>query len=408
MSARVPPRSLDRHAPRSLVWLLARARADDLASLPARRVAARGTRRAGTRVNALCLAALALACGEGQSQSGPPGPPPVVVAVVTVAAETLPQVIEAVGTVASPERTPIAAEVEERVVEVMIPEGQKVDAGHLLVMLDDVRARAALRGARARLENARTRLARLEKLRSSSVSSEQAYDDALATYESAASELEQAQTRVARTEIRAPFAGVLGLSQVDAGQYVKVGDPIVEIMRIDPLDLLFSVPQERVTALAVGQRALATLGACGPRFEGVVQAIEPQVSDITRTVRVKAQVSNPSGALWPGMAASVRVIVSEIPGAVRVPQETIVRLGSQYLVYVLDAESRASQRTVRLGSYFVDSVHVVEGLAPGERVVVAGHQKLRSGSVTAPSPYTPVKNPTLELGWVGPGVGCTE
>lgn len=355
----------------------------------------------------MCVGLLVLdGCNADSQGAADTGPPPVLVQVLKIEAGSLPQTLEAMGTLAAPERTTISAEIDEQIVDIEIPEGTRVEQSQVLVQLDDSRAQAALKSARARFENAQARMKRLESLRASSVSSEQAYDDALEGFEMGRAELDSAENQLAKTKIRAPFSGVLGLTRVTPGQYVKSGDPIVEITRVNPLDLVFGLPQERARELAVGQRVIGSVGTCGERFEGAITAVEPSVDPVTRTVSVKARVPNEAGALWTGMAASLRVVVAELPNAIRVPQEAVVREGGRYLVYVVDAQGRAAQKPVQLGTFFVDGVHVTSGLAAGDTVVVTGHQKLRPGALTRSEPYQPVRNPTLDLGWIGPADGC--
>lgn len=343
--------------------------------------------------------ALLLACGGSDPASGPPGgPPPVRVLVATAEPQRLPRTISSVGSLESPDMTTVAAEVAGTLERIDVPEGRRVEAGHVLVQIDDAEARAALRRTAARLTNARERLRRLERLRKESVSSEQAYDDALAERDAALAEYDELQTRLEKTTIVAPFAGVLGLRRVNLGQYVEAGTPIVEITRIDPLELMFSIPQRFVSDLALGQKVLGVVGRCGPEFSGEVDAIDPRVDPGTRSVALQATVPNPDGALHPGMAVSLRLVVGEIPEAIVVPQEAIVRQGTKHFVYVLDEEDRAEQQIVALGQFFEAGVHVRRGVAPGARVVAAGQQKLRPGAPTAPVPFEPTENPNLTLG----------
>lgn len=355
---------------------------------------------------ALPLLALGLAsCGSGEAPSEGQRPP-VRVQVVSAEPRTLPRTISSVGSLESPDMTTVSSEIEGRITELHIPEGKRVEQGHVLVRLDDAQARATLSVARARLKNARDRLARLETLRAQSVSSEQAYDDALAEFDAATGAFEEARTRLEKTTIQAPFVGVLGLQQVNPGQYVAGGTPVVELTQVDPLELRFSIPQRYAGQLAVGQAVRGRVGRCGAAFEGVVTAIDPRVDVATRSVRLQASVPNPGGGLYPGMAVSLQLVVGRIEDALLVPQEAIVRQGTRHVVYVLDDEQRATQRNVELGQFFVDGVHVKQGIEAGERVVAAGQQKLRPGAVTAPEPFVPVDNPNLELGRFGPEGGC--
>ncbi len=348
----------------------------------------------------LAASALVLpACGAGDDAAARRGGrPPAAVQVISAEARELERTISSVGSLESPSTTTVASEVRGRLTLLDVPEGRRVEAGHVLARVDDSEARAALRVARARLTNAADRLRRLENLRAKSVSSEQAYDDAHSEHDAATGAFEEARTRLEKTTIRAPFAGVLGLRQVDPGQFVDAGAPIVELTQVDPLDLRFGIPQRYAAELAIGQAVKGSVGRCGPRFSGEVDVIDPRVDSATRSIQLQARVPNTDGRLYPGMAVSLRLTVGEIAGAIVVPQEAVVRQGTRHLVYVLDEEDRAQQHVVALGQFFEDGVHVREGVPPGARVVAAGQQKLRPGSPTAPSAFLRTDNPNLALG----------
>jgi membrane fusion protein (multidrug efflux system) len=360
----------------------------------------------GCAAGSVAASALLWGCGADPGSEGSGGPPPVVVQVVTPTASELPRTLAAIGSLQSPETTTVASEISGTAAAIDIPEGRYVKAEHLLVRLDDAEARATLSIARARLRKAEARLARLRSLRESKVSSEQALDDAVAEFDAAQGAVDESQTRLLKTKIRAPFDGILGLRQVNQGQYVDGGTPVVEITQVDPLELEFGIPQRHAADLELGQVVLGTVGQCGQRFEGRVDAIDPRVDPGTRAVRLQALVPNADGRLLPGMAVRVRLVVGTTPDAVVIPQEAIIRQGTKHLVYVLDDEDRAHQRDVTLGTFFVDGVHVPAGVDPGDRVVVAGHQKLRPGAPTRPQPYEPTENPNLALGWFGPEADC--
>ena len=358
------------------------------------------------------LAALASAplggCGSDSRPTGQGGRPPVVVQVITAGASELPQTLSAVGSLQSPETTLIASEIAGTAVAIDIPEGRRVTEGHLLVRVDDAEARAVLSVARARLTNARARRERLRSLHASSVSSEQALDDAVAEFDAARGEVDEAETRLRKTDIRAPFAGILGLRQVNLGQYLDPGAPVVEITQVDPLELEFGLPQRHSGEVELDQVVLGTIGQCGQRFEARVDAIDPRVNPTTRAVRLQAAVPNPDGKLLPGMAVRVRLVVGAIPNAVVIPQEAIIRQGTKHRVYVVDPEGKARERDVTLGNFFVDGVHVRAGVDVGDKVVVAGHQKLQAGAPTSAKPYQPTENPNLDLGWFGPDGDCGD
>jgi membrane fusion protein (multidrug efflux system) len=343
---------------------------------------------------------LAFACGRGQG--GPPQFPPAPVQVVTAEARTLPRTVAAVGSLESPQMTTVASEIDGRVESLALPEGQRVEAGAALARLDTRTISAALAVAEARLANARDRRARIEPLYSQGVASQQDYDDARAEFDSATGARDEIATRLGKHTIRAPFAGTLGLKQVNVGQFVKSGDPIVEITPSHALELHFAVPQQYVRSVAVGQPVEGVVGRCEVRFEGAVTAIDPRVDPRTRMVGLRAAVAKATGELVPGMAVRVRVVVAQVPNAIVVPQEAVVRQGTKHIVYTLNAKNEAEPREVALGEFFVDGVHIVSGLEPGATVVVAGQLKLRPGAPAAPTPYTPVVNPNVEVGRYGP------
>lgn len=357
----------------------------------------------------LCsLLLIACACGRSEGMPSPGQRPPTPVLFVSVEPQDVPRTISSVGSFDSPNMTTIASEIRGRVVALDVPEGQRVEAGRVLARLDDSELKAALRVTRARLQNAVDRLARLRRLRDNSVSSEQAYEDALAEHDAAKAASEEAQTQLDRATIRAPFSGVVGLRQVDVGQYVDAGTTIVELTQVDPLDLSFGIPQRFAEQLALGQPVRGRVGRCGPRFEGRVNAIDPRVDPATRSLQLQASVPNPDGRLYPGMAGSLEVVVGEIEDALVVPQEAIVRQGTRHIVYTLDEDDAAQQHTVELGQFFEDGVHVRSGIEANARVVAAGQQKLRPGAPTAPAPFQRTANPNLDLGVVagsGPADG---
>jgi membrane fusion protein, multidrug efflux system len=346
------------------------------------------------------------ACDRGHSTAA--APPPTRVQVVTAAARTIPRTLETVGTLESPEPTVVAAEVPGVVTFVDIAEGRRVAAGTVLVRIDDSELRAQVAENRARFRQAQDRLQRARSLRKQGVASQEVLDDATSEYDATKAALEETQTRLDKSQIRAPFGGVLGLRQVSLGQYLEAADPVVRLSQVDPLELVFSVPQRYAGELALGLRVYGVIGRCEGRFETSVSAIDPRVDVATRMLHLKAKLPNPDGHFRPGMAVRVRLVLGEIPAAVVVPQAAIVLQGTKYLVYVLNTDNTAHQREVTLGEYFTDGVHVTSGVSDGDVVVVAGHQKLHPGAATERTPWKDTPNPVLDLGWLGPTTDCEQ
>ncbi|MDX1648209.1 MAG: efflux RND transporter periplasmic adaptor subunit [Myxococcota bacterium] len=358
---------------------------------------------------ALGAAALAAGCGGPEEGGGRPGGGAVAVQVVTVEPRPLPEVIEAVGSVESAEPTVISARVAGEVVAVDLPEGEHVEAGRVLVRLDDEEVRAAIRAAEARRQVARETLRRTRKLHEEGVTSDQALDDAEAAFEEARAAVAEAKARLRYTEVRAPFDGRLGLRRIGLGDVLAPGTPIVEMTpAADALEIRFFVPQEDAPRLGPGLALHGRLGPCGPRFEGELAAQAARLDPSSRTLAAEARLTQTpaDGRLAPGMGVRLRILVDEREGALVVPRSAIVRRGTRRLVWVLGEDDTAQPREVRLGAFFPDGVHVTEGLEAGDRVVAAGQIKLRPGAPTEPRPWEPTRNPNLELGRFGPPDAC--
>jgi membrane fusion protein (multidrug efflux system) len=300
----------------------------------------------------------------------------------------------------------IDAAIAGTVISLDLSEGAAATQGQVLARIDDSEARAAVEVATARFRQAQEHLRRIRKLREDRVTSEQELDDAISAFHSAKGTLAEANARQAKTSVRAPFDGILGLRKISLGDYAEIGDPIVEISQTDPLELVFGLPQRFAADVATGQTVRATTGRCGEKFVGRVVAVDPVVDTATRTLRIQAAVPNPKGTLLPGMAAQVRLEIGEIPDAIIIPREAIIRQGTKHIVYTLDENDHAQYREVTLGEFFAAGVHVTTGIASGDRVVVSGHQKLRPNTPTLPTAFEPTQNPNLELGWLGPTGDC--
>jgi membrane fusion protein (multidrug efflux system) len=356
---------------------------------------------------AAAIAALVLLVGCGRdaqsggsagAAAGPPKMPPLPVEVATAERGEMPITITAVGSFQSPETTTVAADVAGLLVYLDAPEGKVVAKGHLLARLDPQVSQAALQVAEAREKNANAELARVKPLFEDGVVPRSTYDDAVAEVEVAAGQLAEARTRLGKNEVRAPFTGVLSLKSAQMGQYVSSGDSIVQITKVQPLELIFSVPESDAGKVRPGQTIEGRVGRCGEPFTGRIQALDPMVDAATRTLDVQGVVANEKGVLRPGMSARVRIVVGSLGDAILVPRPALVHQGTRYLLYLVDAAGTVSEREVAPGQFLLDSVEIKKGLEGGEQVIVAGHQKVRPGAQVQSKPWEPVDNPLLSLG----------
>jgi membrane fusion protein (multidrug efflux system) len=251
--------------------------------------------------------------------------------------------------------------------------------------------------AEARHANAKATFERVEPLYRDGVVPRQSFDDAQAELATAEGMLAEATTRLGKNVVRAPFDGILGLRTVKAGEYVSSGDTIVQLTRIEPLELTFSVAEDDAHLLRNGQLVRGHVGRCGTSFEGRVAALDPTVDPATRTLGVLARVANERRELRPGMSARVTVEIGQREQALLIPHEALVRSGTRYLVWVV-AEGVANQQEVVPASFSSTSVEIASGLEAGAEVVVAGHQKLRPGAPVVAQPWQEIDNPLLRLG----------
>lgn len=357
-------------------------------------------RRAALFLYAGLLSVLCLACN--QTEGAPRGsqddaPPPTPVQTITLEPRPLAHTISAVGGLESPQTTLTTADRGGKIVFLDIPEGQEVQRGHVLARIDPDEAQAAVDMAEARYRNAQTTLARLETL-PAKARSQQALDDTQAAVLTTKGALDEAKTVLRKMTIRAPFTGRLGLRKVSLGAYLEPGDAVVRLTQVRPLHLVFSLPQHYVAQLETGQTVRGVAGSCASRFTATISVIDPFLNPETRSVTVQAIVPNEDGSLLPGMAVALQLEVANVSNALSVPLEAIIRQGTKRLVYTVQADNLVAARPVRLGQFARQQVEVMSGLQPGERVVVAGHQKLRPGMRVQTTPYEPIENANLELG----------
>jgi membrane fusion protein (multidrug efflux system) len=316
---------------------------------------------------------------------------PVETAVVTAADVDV--TVAAVGTLEADQRVDVQPKRPGHIRELRIVEGGPVSEGEVLAMLadDDLRARsdqarASVADAEVRERNSRQQFDRTQSLLKKGVASAQQYDDAKADLDRAIAalgvaraNLAFAQAQLAETVIRAPFAGLVGQRRVDVGAFVKEGETLVTLVDVDPMKLVFSVPERYLGEVALEQRVQARVASYGEReFPGTVSFIDPQVDPVNRTVTVKALVPNPEFALRPGQFATVTLHLDVHPGVPVIPEEAVVPDGERLVVFVV-ADGVASAREIHTGVRLPGRVEVVDGVRPGEVVVRTGHEKLKTG-----------------------------
>lgn len=334
---------------------------------------------------AASLAALVLALGCGRAESRPSEePPPPRVEVVTVRPEPLRDAVELVGQLVSVESVTLKPELSGVIASIGFQEGEAVAEGDVLFRLRDEEQRARLRVAVAEAQLAEEVYERTRRLADRDVSSAAQLDRAAAELEVARANVELARVNLDRTEVRAPFDGVMGERHVSPGDRI---DTETELARIDAtaeLECVFTVPERALALARTGiPVSLRVAPYPGETFEGEVFFIAPALDPETRRMTMKARVPNPDGRLRPGLFASVKVEVARVEEALLLPESALVhdRFGS--FVWKVGEEDVAERVPVEPGLRQGGRVEIREGLEPGDTVVAVGTHKVQAGRPVA-------------------------
>jgi membrane fusion protein (multidrug efflux system) len=330
-------------------------------------------------------------------------PPPEAVTTLVARQEHWPATIQAVGTVVAVRGVTVSADLPGIVEKINFESGKAVKQGEVLVELDTKQERAQLAAAEAQRELARINFGRMQDLVKQGVISRADYDKAAAENKQTEANVGEIRAAIERKTIRAPFSGVLGLRQVNLGQYLAGGAPVVPLQSLDPIYVNFGVPQQNLSKLRIGQTVSITNADLGGiHFTGRITAIDSVVDEATRNVQVQATLSNPRGRLHPGMFVQVETGVGASQDVIALPASSINYApygDSVYVVTDLQAPNGQTyrgvhQQFVKLGPSRGDQVAVLSGLKPGDEVVTSGVFKLRNGaSVLVNNKIQPENNP---------------
>jgi membrane fusion protein (multidrug efflux system) len=320
--------------------------------------------------------------GPGGQNAAPSGPVPVEVGRVEVM--RLEDDTQAVGTVRSRQGVMLRPEVSGRIAKLAFSDGQRVRRSQLLVQLEDSLQRAQLQQAQAQASIARTNLQRNQDLLAQNFISKSAVDQSGSNLEVAEAQVALARAQLARMQIVAPFDGVVGLRMVNVGDYVKDGADLVNIEDLSSVWVDFRLPERFIARLKAGQGVQVTLDALpGRKYTGRIEALDSQLDANGRSVLVRAKLANAGGELRAGMYARSRVVFDVRENALVVPEEALVPLGDkQYIFKVIDEGGKKLARRVeaRIGQRVPGKVEVLEGMAAGDVVVVAGQSRLGGGA----------------------------
>ncbi len=331
------------------------------------------------------------------AQGGSYQPPPEAVTTVVAKGEEWDTTLKAIGTVAAVNGVTVSADLPGVVAEIDFDSGRSVKKGDILVRLDTKQEQAQLASAIAQRELARLDLERQKGMLEKQIVPQATFDTAAATFKSAEAAVEQIRATIERKTIRAPFAGVLGIREVNLGQYLAGGAPIVSLQSVRPVYVNFTVPQQEIGLMSVASAVHLDTGDTGK-----ITAADSVVDEATRNMRVQATFDNASGKLRPGMFVEAQLARGAKTNVVALPASAISYAPFGDSVFIVedikDPKGKSyrgvRQQFVKLGGSRGDQVAVLTGVKPGEEVVTSGVFKLRPGAaVIVNNAVQPGNNP---------------
>jgi membrane fusion protein (multidrug efflux system) len=327
--------------------------------------------------------------------------PPAVVAAAKVKQEQWITSLTAVGSLNPVGGVEVSNEVVGKIKAIHFESGQSVKTNQLLVELDTETDLAELAGLQAELQLAQTRLQRSEKMVQKKYLSQAEYDQNIAQLEQARAAVQAQRTRIDKKSIRAPFAGDLGIRQVDIGQYLSEGTAIVSLQKLTPIFVDFALPERHISQIAIQQQIHITTQAYpGKSFTGKIKAISPALDSDTRSLKVRAQIENPAKLLRPGMFAQVQIQSGNSVTVLTLPDTAISYNPYGNAVFLIETTDKGlivKNRQVVTGQSREGRVEIISGLNAGDQVVSAGQVKLRNGmSVNIDSQPAPGERETAK------------
>lgn len=308
------------------------------------------------------------------AESAPSGPPKgtakeMSITGFVVQPKSLANNILASGSLLASEEVELHPEMAGKIIDLNLNEGRPVTKGTLLVKLFDADLQAQLRKLQTQKATAEKTEARLKQLLAINGVGQQEYDVALTQVNSYQADIDLIQAQISKTEIRAPFNGIVGLKNVSLGAYVSPTTTIATLQQIDPLKVDFTVPEKYASLIGVGDGVKFNVDGFGETFSGKVFAIEPRIDEATRSVKIRAQVNNSRAKLYPGAFAKIDLGLKNIDNALMVPTQCIIPEARNKKIIVVK-DGKADFRLVETGIRNESYIQVTSGIEAGDTVVV--------------------------------------
>lgn len=304
------------------------------------------------------------------------GMPPTSVNMFIATAQELNNEIFATGTVIANEEVVLMPETAGKIVMLNINEGGVVNKGELLVKINDADFQAQLKKLEFQAKIADEQVNRQKQLLAIKGISQQEYDLTLNQFNTIKADMDYTQAQISKTEIRAPFNGIIGLKYVSEGSYVNNTTRIASVQQINPVKIDFSIPEKYADIIKKNDILTFTVSGNSRTYKARVYAIEPKIEQSTRTIQLRAMANNNTGDLFPGAFAKIKLPLQKISNAIMIPTEAIIPILKGKKVFVCK-NGKATETKVETGIRTEAYVQIISGIQPGDSVITTGIMQLK-------------------------------
>jgi len=293
--------------------------------------------------------------------------------------ESLDNKVLTTGTVLANEEVDLKSEVPGKITKILFKEGSYVKAGDLLIKINDADLQAQLQSAKSRLKLQKDTEYRQKQLLEKEAISQEDYDMTANQLQVNQAEVELIRAQIAKTEIRAPFSGIVGLKNVSDGSFVTNSTVIASLQNINPIKIDFSIPERYSSMVNVGDEINFSITGNSKNYIGTVYAIEPKIDPVTRTLQLRALCSNTGREILPGSFANIELVLKKIENAILIPSEALIPdiKGQKVFVYM---NGKAVPREVDTGIRTDVNVQLTSGVSEGDTIITSGMLQLRPGA----------------------------
>jgi membrane fusion protein, multidrug efflux system len=292
--------------------------------------------------------------------------------------EKLQNRINTSGSVLANEEVELIGEAAGKIITINFREGSPVNKGDLLVKINDNELQAQLTRAKYRLKLLEDKEYRQRVLFGKEAISQEEYDVSMNELNISKAEVELIEAQIEKTEIRAPFNGIVGLRNVSEGSYVTSNTVIASLQNINPVKIDFSIPERHASDVKTGDQVKFSVAGTNEIFTARVYALEPKIDPVSRTLRIRADYSNPGNRVLPGSFADVELILSETPDAIMIPSQAVIPELKGQRVFLYKNGTAAAQ-SIETGVRTDQHVQVTSGINPGDTLITSGILQLRPG-----------------------------